>query len=145
MVDHFGNLVSGDSSDQVEIYEPILKDSEGHVTTGLAAATGHLKDNRLLPAGFQKESADKDIAVVGDAGDDPNFTDAGDSVRYSVLLGNAQGPFRMEAELWYQPIGFRWAHNLAGYDATETKRIVRYYDSMVSATGIVLAHAQASF
>jgi hypothetical protein len=133
------------SSDQVEIYEPILKDSEGHVTTGLAAATGYLKDNRLLPAGFQKESADKDIAVVGDAGDDPNFTDAGDSVRYSVVLGNAQGPFRMEAELWYQPIGFRWAHNLAGYDAAETKRIVGYYDSMVSATGIVLAHAQASF
>jgi hypothetical protein len=133
------------SSDQVEIYEPILKDSEGHVTTGLAAATGYLKDNRLLPAGFEKQSADKDIAVVGDAADDPNFTDAGDAVHYSVALGNAQGPFQIEAELWYQPIGFRWAHNLAAYDAPETKRIVGYYDSMPSATAITLAHAQASF
>ena len=133
------------SPDQVEIYEPILKDQNGHVTTGLAAAVGYLKDNRLLPAGFQKQSADKDIAVVGDAADDPNFTDAGDLVHYVVPLGDAQGPFEIEAELWYQPIGFRWAHNLAAYDAPETKRIVEYYDSMPLGTAIVLAHAQSSF
>jgi hypothetical protein len=139
---HFREIISGD---QVEIYEPILKDQDGHVTTGLAAAVGYLKDNRLLPAGFQKQSADKDIAVVGDAADDPNFTDAGDSVHYSVALADAQGPFQIEAELWYQPIGFRWAHNLEAYDAPETKRIVGYYDSMPSATAVVLAHAQASF
>lgn len=139
---HFREIISGD---QVEIYEPILKDQDGHVTTGLAAAVGYLKDNRLLPSGFQKQSADKDIAVVGDAADDPNFTDAGDSVHYSVALADAQGPFQIEAELWYQPIGFRWAHNLEAYDAPETKRIVGYYDSMPSATAVVLAHAQASF
>ncbi len=132
------------SSEQVEIYEPILKDQDGHVTTGLAAAVGYLKDNRLLPAGFQKQNADKDIAVVGDAADDPNFTDAGDSVHYSAALGNAEGPFQVEVELWYQPIGFRWAHNLASYDAPETKRIVGYYDSMPSATAVVLARAQAT-
>jgi hypothetical protein len=138
---HFREITS---SEQVEIYEPILKDQDGHVTTGLAAAVGYLKDNRLLPAGFQKQSADKDIAVVGDAADDPNFTDAGDSVHYSVALGNAEGPFQVETELWYQPIGFRWAHNLAAYDAPETKRIVGYYDSMPSATALVLARAQAA-
>jgi hypothetical protein len=139
---HFREITSGD---QVEIYEPILKDEDGKVTTGLAAAVGYLKDNRLLPSGFNKQNADKDIAVVGDAADDPNFTDAGDSIHYSVALANAQGPFQIEAELWYQPIGFRWAHNLSAYDAPETKRIVGYYDSMPSATAVVLAHAQASF
>jgi hypothetical protein len=133
------------SSDQVEIYEPVLKDQDGHVTTGLAAAVGYLKDNRLLPAGFQKQTADEDIAVVGDAADDPNFNDLGDSVHYSVAMGNAQGPFQVEAELWYQPIGFRWAHNLASYDAPETKRIVGYYDSMPQATAIVLARSQATY
>ena len=133
------------NTDQVEIYEPILKDKDGHVTTGLAAAVGYLKDNRLLPIGFNKQNAEKDIAVVGDAADDPNFTDAGDLIHYSVALPSAQGPFIIEAELWYQPIGFRWAHNLAAYDAPETKRMVRYYDSMPSATAVVLAHAQISF
>src|SRR5262249_23010271 len=47
-------------SDQVEIFEPILKDSEGKVTTGLLAAIGYLKDNRLLPTGFDKKTAEPD-------------------------------------------------------------------------------------
>ena len=132
------------SSDEVQIYEPILKDENGKVTTGLALGVGYLKDNRLLPAGFQKQTADKDIAVVGDAADDPNFTDAGDLVRYSVPLGDAQGPFHIDAELWYQPIGFRWAHNLISFQAEETRRLIGYYESMSSETAIVLAKASAS-
>lgn len=54
------------SDEQVQIYEPILKDSDGHVTTGLLTAIGYLKDDRILPTGFDNSSADKDIAVVGD-------------------------------------------------------------------------------
>ena len=129
--------------DQVQIYEPILKDSGGRVTTGLIAAVGYLKDNRLLPYGFDKHTAVKDIAVVGDAAEDPNFTDAGDLVVYAVPVGDATGPFHVEAELWYQPIGFRWAHNLAPYDAPETRRLVSYYNSMSSTTATVLARAEA--
>src|SRR5438309_1254325 len=132
------------SSDQVEIYEPILKDSAGRVTTGLLSAVGYLKDNRLLPSGFRKDTAEKDIAVVGEAADDPDFTDAGSLVRYSVALADAQGPFRVEAELWYQPAGFRWAHNLGTYDAPEPRRFVSYYDSMASSTAVVLARAEAT-
>src|SRR5437667_266812 len=100
---HYREITSGD---QVEIYEPILKDSAGRVTTGLLSAVGYLKDNRLLPSGFRKDTAEKDIAVVGEAADDPDFTDAGSLVRYSVALADAQGPFRVEAELWYNPSDF---------------------------------------
>ena len=131
------------SADQVQIYEPILKDQAGHVTTGLAAATGYLKDNRLLPSGFEKQTANADIAVVGDAADDPDFTDAGDLVRYSVPLTDRRGPFHVEVELWYQPIGFRWAHNLNPYQSAETRRFVSYYESMPSTTAIVLARTIA--
>jgi hypothetical protein len=132
------------NTDEVEIYEPILKDGAGHVTTGLAAAAGYLKDNRLLPSGFQKHTASKDIAVIGDAADDPNFTDSGDLVRYSVAISDGQGPYEVEAELWYQPIGFRWAHNLAAYRAYETERFVRYYNAMPSSTAVVLARSQVT-
>ena len=45
----------------------------------------------------------------------------------------------MGAELWFQPIGFRWAQNLKGYDAFETQRFVRYYDAMAASSGLVLA------
>jgi hypothetical protein len=131
------------SGDQVQIFEPILSDQNGHVTTGLADAVGYLKDNRLLPSGFQKDTADKDIAVTGEAANDPNFTGEGSAVRYAVSLGNAQGPFQVQVELWYQPIGFRWAHNLAPYSAMETRRFVSYYDAMPAETAIVLAHAEA--
>jgi hypothetical protein len=133
------------TAEQVQIYEPILKDENGHVTTGLLSTVGYLKDNRLLPRGFNKQAASKDIAVAGDAADDPEFSAGGDLVRYSVDTGSAEGPFHVEAELWYQPIGFRWAHNLAAYkQALEPRRFVSYYDSMPQATAIVLAHAQAS-
>lgn len=132
------------NSDEVEIYEPILGDASGHVTTGLADATGYLKDNRLLPSGFQKETAEKDIAVVGTAADDPNFTAGADLLRYSVPLNGAHGPFQVKVELWYQPIGFRWAHNLAPYDAMETRRFVEYYESQSSATAEMLAQAVAT-
>ena len=132
------------SPDQVEIYEPILGDSANNVTTGLLSAVGYLKDNRLLPTGFNKETAEHDIAVIGDAAQDPNFNDKGSLVRYSVPTSGATGPFHIEAELMYQPIGFRWAHNLAPYKADEPQRFVSYYDSMSSATAAVLAKAQAT-
>ncbi len=138
---HFRTITSGD---QVEIFEPILGDENGHVTTGLADAVGYLKDDRLLPYGFDKNSAEKDIAVMGDAASDPNFTGAGALVRYIVNTTAAQGPFQLEAELWYQPIGFRWAHNLRPYQAMETQRFVHYYESMPQARSIVLARAEAT-
>jgi hypothetical protein len=130
------------SPDEVEIYESILGDQEGRVTTGLLQAVGYLKDNRLLPRGFDKRTADRDIAVVGGAMDDPSFTDAGDKIHYSVPIAGAQGPFQISVELLYQPIGFRWAHNLQPYAASETQRMVGYYDSLSRSTATVLSHAE---
>jgi hypothetical protein len=129
--------------DQVEIYEPILKDSSGKVTTGLLHAVGYLKDSRLLPKGFDKGTAEKDIAVVGDAADDPAFNDKGSQVRYLLSTGNAAGPFQVEAELWYQPIGFRWAHNLQPYKANEPQRMVKYYEVASQKSAVMLAKAEA--
>jgi hypothetical protein len=131
-------------SDQVQIFESIMKDQAGRVTTGLLSAVGYIKDNRLLPSGFKKDSAAADIAVIGDAFDDPNFNDAGDRVRYSIGIGDAPGPLHIEVELWYQPIGFRWAHNLEPYKAEEPERFVHYFNSMSSSSAVVLARAEAT-
>jgi hypothetical protein len=114
------------------------------VTTGLLTALRYIKDNRLLPRGFDKHTADKDVAVHGAAEGDADFTAAGDQIRYSVSLGGAQGPFKVDAELWFQPIGFRWAMNLKNYDAMEAKRFVGYYEEMAAASGVMLAHATAT-
>ena len=138
---HYREIASGD---QVEIYEPILKDAEGHVTTGLITAVGYLKDNRILPSGFDKTSAVKDIAVVGEATQDPNFTDKGSLVQYSAVVDPSSGPFHIEVELWYEPIGFRWAHNLGAYQAEETQRMVSYYKSLASGAAVILAKTEAT-
>ncbi len=132
------------TADQVQIYEPILVDHAGAVTTGLLSAVGYLKDNRLLPRGFDKRTAQKDVAVVGNSFGDDDFTGSGDRILYSVVVGDALGPFRIEAELLYQPIGYRWASNLRKYDVEEPRRFVNYYDSMSSSTAVTLASASAS-
>jgi hypothetical protein len=136
---HYTEITSGD---QVEIYEPILGDSSSRVTTGLLTATGYLKDNRLLPRGFDKKNANKDIAVQGEAADDPAFMDGTSRVQFSVPLAGAAGPYEVIVELWYQPIGFRWAQNLKPYNReAEPRRFNSYYDSMASGTAVLIARA----
>lgn len=127
--------------EQVQIYESIMAAPDGSVTTGLLTAVGYLKDNRILPHGFDKAGAHPDIAVHGAAAQDGDFMAGTDRVHYSVDVSGAVGPFRVEAALWYQPIGRRWAENLRAYDAPETQRFVGYYDSMAGASAIVLTRA----
>lgn len=74
--------------------------------------------------------------------DDPDFTGGSDRVRYRVALAGAGAPFTVEAELWYQPIGFRWASNLEGYDAMETRRFVRCYREMSEGSAVRVAGAR---
>ena len=129
---------------QVEIYEAILADREDKVTTGLLTGVRFIKDNRLLPHGFDKRTAHKDVAVHGEAEADPDFTGGGDTVRYSVQLNGGEAPFELEAELWYQPIAYRWAMNLKPYNAPEPKRFVGYYQEMASGSAVLLVRAEAT-
>jgi len=114
---------------------------EGAVTTALLSTTQYAKDNRLLPDGFDKRTAGADFAVVGGARDDPDFVGGGDHVTYAVQSVGAPGPIRVEVELWYQPIGFRWAMNHVDYPQFESRRFVSYYRSVAKASAVRLAHA----
>ena len=128
------------AADQVQIYEPILGDRNGVPTTGLLTATQYLKDNRLLPRGFDKATADKEVGVYGGAVGDADFTGGGDRVRYSVAVP-AASTYTVQVELLYQTIGYRWAHNLERYNAPETTRFVRYYNETSSGSSVVVASA----
>jgi hypothetical protein len=129
---------------EVQIYESILGDERGRVTTGLLSSTGYLKDNRLLPHGFDKSTAAPEIAVHGDALGDPGFTDRGDQVRYAIDVHTAPGPYTVSAELLYQPIGYRWASNLKVYNAPEPRRFGEEYDSMAMLSAVKIASASAA-
>jgi hypothetical protein len=130
--------------DQVQIYEGVMASAEGAVTTGLLSADHWVKENRLLPRGFDAGAGGARVAVHGDAASDPDFVPGGDRTRYSVPVDAAAGPFTVRAELWFQPIAYRWAENLAGYDTFETNRFVGYYRAMAAGSAIPLASAVAT-
>ena len=131
------------SPDEVQVYQAVMVDGGGAVTTGLMSAHGWVKDNRILPDGFDPARADARVHVVGIAAGDPDFAAGSDRVHYTVPVDPDAGPFTLEAELWFQPIGYRWAENLAPYDAPETRRFVRYYREMAHASAIVIARDSA--
>jgi hypothetical protein len=136
---HYGHITR---PDQVQIYETILGDPRGLPTTGLLAATQYLKDNRLLPRGFDKATADPEIAVYGDATRDEDFTGGGDRVHYAIEVAST-GPYTVDVELRYQSIAHRWAQNLRGYDAPEPKRFVSYYEATAAGSTVVVGKASA--
>lgn len=125
-------------ADQVQIYESVMSDAAGLPTTGLLKAVGYLKDNRLLPRGFDKATAGARIATVGGAVGDADFTERVDRLRYSIEAAGA-GPFQIDAELRFQVIGFRWAENLRSYDSMETRRFSGYYDAMAASSSEVIS------
>jgi hypothetical protein len=130
------------SADEVQIYEAVMVDRGDAVTTGLLRGVRFIKDNRLLPRGFDKSTAAADVAVQGVPAGDASFTSGGDRVHYRLALpAVGPGPLTVTAELLYQSIGYRWAENLRGYDAAETRRFVRYYESAAAGSAVPLARA----
>lgn len=114
------------AASQVQIYEPILVDSNDRVTTGLLRGIRYIKDNRLLPRGFDKSTADEEVAAKGAAVRDADFGGGEDTVRYRIDAG--RGALDVDVELLYQSIGYRWANNLRDYRATETDRFVGFFE-----------------
>jgi hypothetical protein len=134
-----------ESADQVQIYEPILVDSGNRVTTGLLMGVRYAKDNRILPTGFDKASAEHAVAVQGAAFNDEDFAGGGDRVQYRIPLTDNSGTVMFEARLLYQAIGFRWAKNLEAYDSPETERFVGYYRESAADSAEQLAAVERRF
>ncbi len=101
-----------DSQDKVQIYEPVMADTQGNVTYTLLKGAYYIKDNRLLPEGFDKQNAPSDIQVKGDAQVDPDFVGGQDRVLYKVDISGYEGPFTVEAYLKYQSIAYSFYKDL---------------------------------
>jgi hypothetical protein len=132
-----------DHPEQAQIYEAVMGDPDGLVTTLLLSAITYLKDNRLLPDGFDKATAGEDIEVHGGASDDDDFVGGRDRIAYTIDVSEAEGPFIVDVELVYQPIAYRWAHNLGDQEAEEIERFIAYYEEAADQSAVVLASAKA--
>jgi hypothetical protein len=60
-----------------------------------------------------------------------------------VDVGDTTGPYRVAVELRFQPVGYRWTHNLEPYDAPEPRRFVGYYNAMSAGSSVIVATSTA--
>ena len=128
--------------DQVQIYEAVMVDSQGAVTTTLLQAAAYQKDNRLLPLGFDPAQAPPEIAVQGQAAQDGNFTGGSDQVVYQVTLADPSAPLTVEVELLYQPLSYRWIEKIRAQDTPESQNFSVYLKNAPAPTFSKVAAAQ---
>ncbi len=99
------------SAEQVQVYEPVMGDTDGNVTYTLLRSSTYLKDNRIPPAGFDKYSVADDIRVAGDAYQDEDFNLGEDRITYRIPV-DSTGTLKIKAELIYQPLAYGFVADL---------------------------------
>ena len=115
-------------SDQVQIYETIMRDSDGQVTQTLLRAAAYAKDNRLLPLGFEKSNVSEYIAVYGHAVRDNNFTGGADQLTYQIDTQMTNGPYTVSVALLHQTVSYQFMQDLIRDDTPQIQRFSGYYD-----------------
>lgn len=113
--------------DRVQIYESVMAGVDGKATFTLLRAAGFVKDNRLLPRGWEPDGPHAaETAPVGVAGD-RDFADGGDTIRYRVRVVGA-APHRVEATLYYTVLSPRHAAELFEVDTPEVAAFRSLYE-----------------
>ena len=115
--------------DQVQVYEAIMVDTDNNVTYTLLRAASYVKDNRIPPAGFDKNAVVNDIRVAGAAMSDANFNSGSDLVTYKIPVGLAS-TISFTAELRYQALAYGFVKDLfQDSDNPEVAKFEAMYDS----------------
>ena len=116
------------SANQVQIYEPVMLNNQEDVTYTLLRAYSYAKDNRLLPAGFDKKTAVPDIGVYGNAADDVDFIGGSDLVNYVIDVSEAVGGLTINVELLFQSLSFPFVKDLAQNDTGLVNVFMQMYE-----------------
>ncbi len=120
------------SEEQVQIYEPIMQDTDGNVTHTLLRAKTYIKDNRLTPLGFDKSLVPEDVAVRGEAFTDADFNLGEDWITYRVPVQENRD-LVITAELKYQTLAFGHLQDLFR-DAGAVPQVATFQDHFRTAT-----------
>lgn len=96
---------------QVQIYEELMADSTGKITTSFVGLDKHIKSNRLLPKGWREDGPMAEFTrPYGDAERDPEYINpagasGSDTIIYRVPLNNiTRKGVSVRAVLYYQAI-----------------------------------------
>jgi len=128
------------TADQVQVYEAIMEDYQGDVTYTLLRASDYVKDNRLLPNGFNKQAAPSDVKVAGSAFSDANFTGGSDDIRYN-LSGLVADNYSVTVELVYQTLAYGFAQDLFKDSAKEVVDFKRLYNASNAKSTVITSQS----
>ena len=123
--------------DQAQIYEMIMGDVNGNVTTVLERGATHLKDNRIPPLGFANDHPVYDtVQIVGEAFTDPNFNRNGnfqgtgkDKIFYKLPINALAGNVNISAKVYYQAVPPHWLDEMRTFSAPEIDAFLAMYDA----------------
>lgn len=118
--------------DQVQIYQTVMANVEGQVTTTLLHSDHALKDNRLPPIGFSIDHPSYDTTqIIGLAASDPSFNPnnlGGDHILYHIPILNYNGDLRIEAKVYYQTVGSKWLEDMFNESSEEIDAFENIYN-----------------
>jgi len=115
------------SEDQVQIYEMVMGDVNGNLTTVLERGYSHLKDNRLPPSGFLTSHPVYDtVEIAGHAKDDEDFNltqgnegSGKDDLLIHIPLKGYTGLVEITVKVRYQTVNQKWLEDMFNYSSDE--------------------------
>lgn len=123
--------------DEVQIYEMVMGDVIGNPTTVLERADAPLKDNRLVPLGFNNTHfnyADTTF-LAGNVLTDADFNDqfgaqgtGTDNLNYHIPLGGYTGQLNVRATVYYMSVPRRWLDEMFSYNSAEIDTFRNYFN-----------------
>ncbi len=104
--EHHHQCIDGQS--QVQIYQELVTNPQGQLTTSFVAIADVVKENRLLPHGWTRSGPPgfeyaAETMPHGEAANDPDFGAGGDVVQYRIPM-SASGTLKVRAAMYYQTI-----------------------------------------
>lgn len=150
------NMINNE--DQVQIYEMVMGDVAGNVTTVLERANTQIKDNRLPPVGFTTTHFGYDtVQIKGHALADPDFNKTGmeqgtgkDKIHFHIALNGESGDLAVVARVYYQTVSSKWLNEMFSHSSDEIDTFKSFYEdadktpTVVSETTIVSSLTSAN-
>jgi len=130
------------SEQQVQIYETIMGNTKDNVTYTLLESSQYLKDNRVLPKGFDKNTVPDDVGVYGLAKADGNFTQGQDSLRYQLDVSQFNSNyFTIDIYFNYQPVAYSFLQDLFADESISVARFKAYNDNSTIKFETIATHS----
>ena len=121
--------------DQVQIYEFVMGDTENNVTTILERAFLPLKDNRIVPKGFNQFHANYDtVKVVGKAEKDADYYSSRgkETILYGIPKNRLTNNTLVKATFYYETVPQKWVKELFAHAAKDDD--IKRFETMYIST-----------